>query len=212
MIRLLLADDHNLFRQGLARLVNDHADLTVVAEASNYAEVIEAVRNVSIDIAILDLSMPGRGGIELIGHAKSLRPSMRILVMTMHDEERYITQALRAGAEGYMVKENAADALYDAIRRLHVGGRYLCPLVSERIAMSLAEYRDAERGHELLSDREFTVFEMLVAGKRGCDIAHELCLSEKTVSTHKNNVLRKVNVLNQSELVRYAIRNRLTTV
>jgi DNA-binding NarL/FixJ family response regulator len=212
MIRLLLADDHKLFRQGLARLVNDHADLSVVAEASNYAEVIDAVRTASIDVAILDLSMPGRGGIELIGHVKSLRPSIRILVMTMHDEERYISQALRAGAEGYMVKENAADALYDAIRRLHTGGRYLCAQVAERLAISLAEDRDADRGHELLSDREFTVFEMLIAGKRGCDIAQELCLSEKTVSTHKNNVLRKINVPNQAELVRYAIRNRLTTL
>lgn len=212
MIRLLLADDHKLFRQGLARLVNDHADLTVVAEASNFAEVIEAVRNVSIDVAVLDLSMPGRGGIELIGHAKSLRPSMRILIMTMHDEERYISQALRAGAEGYMVKENAADALYDAIRRLHVGGRYLCAQAAERLAISLAEDRHADRGHELLSDREFTIFEMLVAGKRGCDIAQELCLSEKTISTHKNNVLRKINVPNQAELVRYAIRNRLATL
>jgi DNA-binding NarL/FixJ family response regulator len=212
MIRLLLADDHTIFRQGLVRLLADHSDLSVVAEAANYSEVIEAVRNHAADLAILDLSMPGRGGIELIGHVRSLQPSMRILVMTMHDEEPYITQALRAGAEGYMTKENAADALYSAICRVHAGGRYLCSTVAEKLALGLSMHEVGEKGHERLSDREYKVFEMLVAGKRGYEIAQELSLSEKTVSTHKVNVMRKVKVTNRTELVRYAIRNRLMSV
>jgi DNA-binding NarL/FixJ family response regulator len=213
MIRLLLADDHRIFRQGLMRLIADHDDLSVVAEAANYAEVIDAVRTQPIDVVVLDLSMPGRGGVELIGHVKSLQPSMRILVMTMHDEEPFVSQALRAGAEGYVTKENAADALYAAIRRLHAGGRYLCPAVAERLALGLATHDNAgDQGHEKLSDREYKIFEMLVAGKRGWEIAEELSLSEKTVSTHKINVLRKVQVSNRTELVRYAIRHRLVSV
>jgi DNA-binding NarL/FixJ family response regulator len=156
--------------------------------------------------------MPGRGGIELIGHVKSLQPTTRILVMTMHDEEPYVSQALRAGAEGYMTKENAADVLYVAIRRLHAGGRYLCSAVAEQLALGLATHDSGDQGHERLSDREYKIFEMLVAGKRGWEIAQELSLSEKTVSTHKVNVLRKVNVPNRTELVRYAIRNRLMSV
>ena len=151
MIRLLLADDHGVFRQGLVQLIADHPDLSVVAEAANYVEVIDAVRTQGIDVAVLDLSMPGRGGIELIGHVKSLQPAIRILVVTMHDEEPYVAQALRAGAEGYVTKENAADTLYLAIRRLHAGGRYLCAAVVEQLAMSMAmndfgEHRRS-RGH-----------------------------------------------------------------
>ena len=212
MIRLLVADDHKMFRQGLIRLLSDHADLSVVAQASNYAEVIAAVRAHPIDVAILDLTMPGRGGIELIGHAKTLRPEMRILVMTMHDEEPYVTQALRAGADGYMTKENAADELNLVIHRLFNGSRYVCSSVAERLALGIASPDNGEKKHARLSDREYRIFEMLVAGRRGYEIAQELSLSEKTVSTHKVNVLKKIDVANRTELVRYAIRHQLVAV
>lgn len=212
MIRLLVADDHQMFRQGLVRLLSDHSDLTVVAQAANYAEVIDALRAATVDVAILDLSMPGRGGIELIRHAKTLQPAMRILVMTMHDEEPYVTQALRAGAEGYMTKENAADELNFAIHRLCNGNRYVCAAVAERLALGIALNESGDSRHSQLSVREYKIFEMLVAGKRGWEIAQELSLSEKTVSTHKINVLRKMNAANRTELVRYAIKNQLLAV
>jgi len=212
MIRLLVADDHQIFRQGLIRLLADHPDLSVTAQASNCAETIEAVRAHAADVLILDLSMPGRGGAELISHAKALRPGLRVLVMTMHGEEPYVTQALRAGAEAYLTKEDAADELTTAIRRVAGGGRYVCSAVAERLALGIAMQDDGEQRHARLSEREYRIFEMLVAGKRGWEIAQELSLSEKTVSTHKSHVLRKMNVTNRTELVLYAIRHQLVAV
>ena len=209
MIRLLLADDHRMFREGLSRLLSDQPDLKVVAEAATSAEAIDAIRQHEIDVAVVDLSMPGRSGPELIGHAKSLRPAMRVLVVTMHDEEPHVTQALRAGADGYATKEIAAAEMNNAIRRLHAGSRYLCPAVAERLALGIATNPRGDSRHSKLSDREYRIFEMLVAGKRGWEIASELSLSEKTVSTHKINVLKKMNLSNRTELIRYAIREQL---
>jgi DNA-binding NarL/FixJ family response regulator len=212
MIRLLLADDHQMFRQGLKRLLADHEDLSVLGEAANYAEVVDAMRAHTIDVVVLDLTMPGRGGVELITHVKAMRPETRVLVMTMHGEEPYISQALRAGADGYITKENAADELLQAIRRLARGGRYVCASVAEQLALGVASADQADRKHARLSNREYRIFEMLVAGKRGCEIAEELSLSEKTVSTHKAHVLQKMNVSNRTELLLYAVRHNLVPV
>lgn len=212
MIRLLLADDHQMFRQGLKRLLADHEDLCVLGEAASYSEVIDAVRAHPVDVAVLDLTMPGRGGVELIGHVKSMRPDMRVLVMTMHGEEPYISQTLRAGADGYITKENAADELLQAIRRVARGGRYVCSSVAEQLALGVASADQIDRKHARLSNREYRIFEMLVAGKRGCEIAEELSLSEKTVSTHKAHVLQKMNVSNRTELLLYAVRHNLVPV
>jgi DNA-binding NarL/FixJ family response regulator len=212
MIRLLLADDHRMFREGLRRLLSDQPDMQVAAEAATAVEVLEALRLQQIDVAVLDLSMPGRGGPELIAHAKSTRPSVRILVLTMHDIEPHVTQSLRAGADGYATKEIPTAELETAIRRIHAGGRYLCPAVAERLALGVAMNPGGNPQHAKLSDREYRIFEMLVAGKRGWEIASELSLSEKTVSTHKINLLRKMNLANRTELIRYAIRERLVAV
>lgn len=212
MIRLLVADDHRTFREGLCRLLSDHADFSVVAQAANSAETVDAVRTREIDVAILDLAMPGRSGPELIAHAKAMRPSMRVLVVSMHDEEPHISRALRAGADGYATKEISASELELAIRRLHGGRRYVYPSVAERVALGIAMNDPGDCRHEKLSGREYRIFEMLVAGKRGCEIAEELSLSEKTVSTHKINVLKKLNLANRTELVRYAIRQQLLPV
>jgi DNA-binding NarL/FixJ family response regulator len=212
MIRLLLADDHSIFRQGLNRLLVEHQDMEVVAEAADHESARNAIRSHEIDVAIVDLSMPGRGGADLISYAKTLKPELRILVLTMHDEDHFVAQSLRAGADGYMTKETAADELRLAILRLAQGGRYVSAPVAERLAMGMFSHAPGERRHESLSGREFKVFEMLVAGKRGFEIANELSLSEKTVSTHKVNVLSKMNVTNRTELVLYAIRNKLVPV
>lgn len=210
-IRLLIADDHQIFRQGLRRLLADHADMAVVAEAADYGEVVDALHRNPIDLVVLDLSMPGRGGVELIGYIKNLQPQIKVLVLTMYSEEPYVTQVLRAGAEGYMTKENAADELVQVIRRLMHGGRYVCAAVAERLALGIAQRDTAEQPHSQLSSREYKIFEMLVAGKRGWEIAKELSLSEKTVSTHKAHVLKKMNLSNRTELVLYAIRHQLVS-
>lgn len=212
MIRLLIADDHMLFRQGLRRLLADEAGLAVVAEAANCAEVIDAVRDQAIDVAILDLNMPGRSGADMIGQVKRLAPDVCILVLTMHGEEALVLAALKAGANGYMTKEDAADEVVAAIHKLAQGGRYVCRQVAESIAFGLSAQDDDRPPHARLSARELKILEMLSAGKRGSEIASELSLSEKTVSTHKSNLLRKLHLHNTAELVVYAVNHGLRTV
>lgn len=212
MIHLLVADDHRIFRQGLKRLLAEHDDFEVVAEAATFEEVADALQQHPIDVAILDLSMPGLDGAEIVTRVKTIRPAVRTLVMTMHGEDAYVMQALRAGTEGYMTKENAADELVSAIRRLAAGGKYICPAVAERLTFSFGNERTGQPRHAALSQREYKIFEMLVAGRRGSEIAHELRLSEKTVSTHKAHLLRKMNLGNHTELVLYAIKHRLVAM
>jgi DNA-binding NarL/FixJ family response regulator len=211
MIRLLIADDHLLFRQGLRRLLEDEADLEVVAEAANCAEVVDAVRNHRVDVAVLDLTMPGRSGSEMIRQVKAVSPHVCILVLTMHSEEAIVMAALKAGANGYMTKEDAADELVSVIHKLAHGGRYVCQQVAESIAFGMS-CPDDKPLHSRLSMRELKILEMLSAGKRGSEIASELSLSEKTVSTHKTNLLRKLNLHNSAELVVYAVNHGLSMV
>jgi DNA-binding NarL/FixJ family response regulator len=212
MIRLLIADDHLLFRQGLRRLLADEADLDIVAEAANCSEVIDAVRNQDIDVAVLDLNMPGRSGAEMIRQVKAMSPFVNILVLSMHSEESLVLAALKAGASGYMTKEDAADEVVTVIRRLAHGGRYVCQQVAESIAFGMSSPDDNKPPHTRLSARELRILEMLSAGKRGSEIAGELSLSEKTVSTHKTNLLRKLNLHNNAELVVYAVNHGLNMV
>jgi DNA-binding NarL/FixJ family response regulator len=211
MVRLLIADDHRIFREGLSRLLRDHDDLDVVAEAGNDLDVMSALHVHQIDLAVLDLSMPGRDGVELISQIKSTHPNVKILIVTMQSSDVSALRALRAGADGYITKDNAATEVTAAIRQIMRGTRYVCPLVAERLALGAAGQVGRKQAHECLSEREFKIFEMLVAGKRGADIAAELALSEKTVSTHKANVLRKLDLHSGSDLVRYAIRHQLVT-
>jgi len=212
MIRLLIADDHLLFRQGLRRLLEDEVDFEVVAEAANSAEVIDAVRKQDINVAILDLSMPGSGWADMIKQVKALSTHVYILVLTLHSEEAIVLAALRAGANGYMTKEGAADEVVTAIRTLAHGGRYVCRQVAESIAFGMSCPGDDKLLHARLSARERMILEMLSAGKRGSEIASELSLSEKTVSTHKVNLLRKLNLNNNAELVVYAVNHGLSPV
>jgi two-component system, NarL family, invasion response regulator UvrY len=209
MIRTLIADDHRIFLQGLRRLLADYEDISVVAEAFNCAEVVHAVQSLALDVIVLDLTMPGRDGAEMIAHIKSIRPSLKTLVMTMHKEEAFVMSSLRAGADGYALKDDAAEQLVTAIRHVARGGRYLCPEIAERIATSIPLGANGKPAHARLTEREYKVFRLLVAGKRGSEIAQELALSEKTVSTHKAHVLQKMHLNNRTELVMYAIKHRL---
>jgi DNA-binding NarL/FixJ family response regulator len=209
MIRLLIADDHLMFREGIKRLLTDESDITVVSEAADYTEVISRIRNHPVDVAVLDLSMPGRDGFEMIAHVKALQPKLPILILTMHVEEQYAMRALRAGASGYLTKDNAAEELVSAVRRLAAGGEYLCAMVAERLALGFSRHDAREQLHTRLSNREYKVFEMLAAGKSASAIASELSLSVKTVSTHKIRLMSKMNMSNLAELIRYAITCKL---
>jgi DNA-binding NarL/FixJ family response regulator len=208
VIRVLLADDHVIVRAGLRELLADTGDVTVTGEAGNGQEVLASVRSCDYDVLVLDMSMPGRSGLELIRQVKGEKPRLPILVLSMHGEAQYAVRAIRAGASGYLTKDSAAEQLVAAIRRIAAGGAYVSPETAERLALDFNRPSEAAP-HTLLSDREFQVFQMIVAGKTTSDIADALSLSVKTVSTHKSRILEKMSLGNQAELVRYAVRHKL---
>jgi len=208
MIRVLLADDHAIVRAGLKEILADTGDIEVTGEAANGQEVLARVFTQDFDVAVLDMSMPGRNGIELIKLVKAEKPKLRILVLSMHSEEQYAVRALKAGASGYLTKDSAADQLVAAIRRIAAGGAYVTPETAERLALSVAP-RAVVAAHTLLSDREFQVFRMIARGVSVSQIARELSLSVKTISTHKTRILEKMVLANQAELIRYALEHHL---
>ncbi len=208
MIRIVIADDHTIVREGLKQVLAAAGDLTVIAEAQNGGEVMQRVRELEFDVLLLDMSMPGKSGIELIKQVRNEKPKLRILVLSMHEEEQYAVRALKAGAAGYLTKESASDQLVAAIRKVAAGGAYITSAVAEQFALG-AMANTSGPPHAALSDREYQVFEMLVAGKSVTDIAERLNLSVKTVSTHKARIMQKMNMTNPAELIRYAINHRL---
>jgi DNA-binding NarL/FixJ family response regulator len=208
MIRVLLADDHHVVRAGLRELLAGIDDITVAGEATNGHEVLERIRAADYEVAVLDMSMPGRAGIELIKLVKSEKPRVKILILSMHSEQQYAVRALRAGASGYLTKEAAPDELIAAIRRIASGGAYVTSETAERLALDAGRDADAPP-HTLLSDREFQVFRMLASGEPVGRVAQRLSLSVKTVSTHKTRIMEKMGLANPAELVRYALEHRL---
>ena len=209
MIRVVIADDHTILREGLKQLLHAAPDLEVVGEAGDGHEVVRAVREIEFDVLLLDMSMPGRSGMELIRQVKSEKPKLRILVLSMHEEHQYAVRAIRAGASGYLTKESAATLLVAAIRKVGAGGAFISAEVAEQLALSAMPHA-AGPAHATLSDREFQVFQRLVAGAGVTQIAGDLNLSVKTVSTHKARLMEKLGVANQAELIHYALKHRLT--
>lgn len=209
MIRVVIADDHTILREGLKQLLQAAPDLAVVGEAADGHEVVRAVRDVEFDVLLLDMSMPGRSGMELIRQVKSEKPKVRILVLSMHEEHQYAVRAIRAGASGYLTKESAATLLVAAIRKVGAGGAFISAEVAEQLALSAMPHAEGPP-HATLSDREFQVFQRLVAGAGVTQIAGDLNLSVKTVSTHKARLMEKLGVANQAELIHYALKHRLT--
>lgn len=208
MIRIALADDHKIVRQGLKQILGEEADLQVVGEASNGGETLKLVTESPLDVLVLDMSMPGRSGIELIKLIKLEKPKLAILVLSMHQEEQYAVRAIKAGAKGYLTKESASDQLISAIRKVASGGVFITPAVAERMALDFGASQD-EASHTQLSDREYQIFEMIVAGKNVTAIADEISVSVKTVSTHKARILQKMRMSSSAELIHYAIDHSL---
>jgi DNA-binding NarL/FixJ family response regulator len=208
MIRVVIADDHTIVREGLRQLLQASTDFDVVSEARDGHEVMQRVRELDFDVLLLDMSMPGKSGMELIKQVKSERPRLRILVLSMHQEHQYAVRAIKAGASGYLTKESASSQLAAAIRKVASGGAFISAEVAEQLALGAMPQAEG-LPHTALSDREYQVFRLLVSGKTVSDIGEELNLSVKTVSTHKARLLQKMGVANQTELVHYAIRHRL---
>lgn len=204
----MLADDHTLLRAGLRRLLEHAGDISVEGEAGNGAEALELLARRPWDLLVLDMSMPGRDGVDLIRQIRNEHPKLPILVLTMHGEQQYAVRAIKAGAAGYLTKDSAAEELVEAVRKVAGGGRYLSRSLAENIAFE--RHGDADSlPHLLLSDRELSVFRHLASGLSNSDIARLLFLSVKTISTYKSRILVKMHLRNQADLVRYAIRHRL---
>ena len=207
MIRVVIADDHTLLREGLRQLLTSASDMEVVGEAADGHEALARVRNLDFDVLLLDMSMPGKSGIELIRQVKAEKPRLRILVLSMHEEHQYAVRAIRAGASGYLTKESAASQLVAAIRKVAGGGAFISAEVAERLAQEAMPHAEGPR-HATLSDREYQVFRLLVSGRSVGDIAADLHLSAKTVSTHKARLMEKLGVDSTAELVHYAVRHK----
>lgn len=207
-LEVLVADDHAIIRDGLKKILADTDDLVVAGEAANGQAVLEKVRARDWSLLVLDISMPGRNGLELIKLVKAERPRLPILIFSMHHEEQYAVRAIRAGASGYLSKEGDTDLLLPALRKVASGGIFISPKVAELLAGDLAP-QDDKLPHTLLTDREFDVFSRIVKGVALTTIADELSLSVKTVSTHKSHILAKMNMATQVDLVRYALEHGL---
>ena len=208
MIRIFLIDDHIIFREGLKQILAKHSDLRVVAEAGNSKEVMEKIQKDKYDVIVLDISLPGRNGPELLQDIKKILPQVAVLVLSMYPEDQYAVRMIKAGASGYVTKESAPEELINAIRKVAQGRRYISSKLAEEMAVAIGD-NAPEFPHQLLSNREYQVMRMLASGKTLKDIAEELMISEKTVTTYRARILEKMHLKNNVELTIYAITHRL---
>ncbi|HTH56682.1 MAG TPA: response regulator transcription factor [Cyclobacteriaceae bacterium] len=208
MINLIIADDHAIVRSGLARILKAEKDMTVLAEADCHGQLLSKLRTTQADVILLDISMPGRDGLETLKDLKHLYPEIKVLVLSMHPENRYAVRTIKLGAAGYLAKELAADELVKAIRLVNTGGKYITSTLADQIVRSFTHEGHVPL-HEKLSDREFQIFNLLASGKDTKDIAMELSLSLTTVANSRPNIFRKLNLKSNVELASYALRHNL---
>jgi two-component system, NarL family, invasion response regulator UvrY len=207
-MKILLTDDHAVVRQGLKLILADHFKTAQFGEAHNATEALSRIAKESWDVLILDITMPGRSGLEALQDVKRLRPKLPVLVLSMHPEDQFAVRMLKTGAAGYLTKESADTELVGAIKKVVAGGRYISPSLAERMASYLTI--DVQKApHERLSDREFLVLRMIGSGKTVSQIARELCLSVKTISTYRARLLQKMDMKNNAELTHYVMQNSL---
>ena len=209
MIRVLLADDHSIVRAGLRRLIEESEDIRVIAEASDGQEAIRFVQTSLPDVAVVDISMPGVDGLEVIDQIHNRHPKLPILVLTMHEEEQYVIRALNVGAAGYVTKRSAPEKLVEAIRKVYAGGRFLSDSAAETLAVRMSRGKSGSSPLDHLSNREIQVLRCLALGQTNREIAEAYGLSIKTVDTYRSRLLTKLNLRNNAELSRFAIQNRL---
>lgn len=207
-IHVLITDDHAIVRDGLRRILNASPDMIVCGEAADGASALQQINAYPPDVALVDISMPGINGIELIHRIHDEHPEIHVLVLSMHNEEQFAVRALRAGAAGYLTKDCAPEHLVMAIRKIMAGGRYITPEVAEALANAVIP-SNMETPHKQLSNREFQIFRLLVAGTSINQIARDLSLSANTISTHKSRLMHKLGVENNAGLVRYAMKHQL---
>lgn len=207
MIRILIADDHAIVRGGLKQIIATTTDIVAAGEATHGADVIDKVRQADLDLLLLDMTMPGLSGVDLVRRVRGDKPDLPILVLSMHNEGQVVSRALRAGAAGYVTKDSDPAILLSAIRKVAAGGRFIDPALVDAIVFEVGDSDKAP--HECLSDREFQVLQKIVGGEAIGEIGASLNLSAKTISTHKMRLMQKLGVDNNADLIRYAIRHGL---
>jgi two-component system invasion response regulator UvrY len=208
MIRVLIVDDHAVVREGLKRILELRGDIAVIGEAGTSDEVLSKIRSETFDIVVLDLALGRDHGIEVLKHIRSEQPKLPVLILSMQPEEHYAARLLKAGAAGYLSKESAPSELVNAVMKVSSGGRYVSAAIAERLAFEIGT-PTSDKPHERLSDREFQIFQMIAIGKGLTQIADELGVSVKTVSTHRTRILAKLAIKNNAELVHYALKQGL---
>jgi two-component system, NarL family, invasion response regulator UvrY len=208
IIKIVIADDHAFLREGIKKTIQDEPDMKIIGEASNGADALKIIRELEPDLAIVDISMPGKSGLDVLKELKPLKKKFRILILSMHPEDRFAIRALKAGAAGYLTKESAPDELVKAIRSVLTGRRYVSNSLAEKLADVLSANID-EFPHEQLSDREYDVFIKIASGKKATEIAEQLSISVHTVNTYRARILEKLGVSSNVELTQYAMHNNL---
>lgn len=217
MTRILIADDHAIVREGLKQIVQQTSDILVAGEASNASETLDKVQKLyyastaetpGLDLVLLDISMPGRSGLDVLIDLKRTYPALAVLILSFHPEEQYALRMLKAGASGYVTKESASEELIQAIRKVASGGKYMSTELAEKLVFGMLD-EGHTKPHEMLSNREFQVFRLIAAGKSLKEIGEELSLSIKTISTNRTRIMEKMGFSNNSELTQYAIQHQL---
>lgn len=208
MLKILIADDHEVVQKGLRQILTDEFGNTHFGEARTTSEALELVRKQTWDILVLDISMPGRSGLDVLKEVKQTYPKLPVLVLSVHPEDQYALRALKAGASGYLTKDSASDELVNAVKQLCGGRKYVSRTLAEKLAAVVGD-EEKKFGPESLSDREFQVLRMIASGKTASEIADELSLSVKTISTYRTRILEKLRLKTNAQLIHYAVQQGL---
>lgn len=208
MINIVIADDHAFLREGIKKTIQDEIDMKIIGEASNAMDAVKLIKELEPDVAILDISMPGKSGLDVLKDLKAIKKGFRVLILSMHPEDRFAIRALKAGASGYLTKESAPDELVKAIRTILTGRKYVSKSLADKLIDILSEDTN-KMPHEMLSDREYEVFIKIASGKKATEIAEELSISVHTVNTYRARILEKLNLNSNVEFTQYAMHNNL---
>ena len=208
MIKVLMVDDHIMVREGIKRIIEDTTDIEIVAEAASGEAALQVIGNIIVDVILLDISMPGKNGIQTLKEIKKKAPTLKVLMLSMHAEEQYAMRAIKAGASGYLTKDSAPDKLVTAIRKIKQGRKHISPEVAELLVTDIYHEEDKDL-HSLLSDREFEILKFIIKGASLKTIALNLSISDKTVSTYRSRLLKKLNLTNTADLIKYGISQNL---